>query len=205
MAQANSRSVQSIFGLNGSGKTITARRIVEGSARAVIVDGGFQEEDFPGVRVGDYWEFHAYMKANVDGLFRVRFCPTRAEFPFVCRWVREVGDCLFVVDEADRFLKLGDIDPEFMDLVMRGRHYGATAGVSLVIIAQNPMQVPIDVRRCSTSIIAFNNAEPADVEWLEKMVGKDWAPVFPMLKPGHYVEWVKAVGAQRGVLPGFPA
>lgn len=203
MAQTNSRAVRAIFGLNGSGKTITARRMVEEVGRAMIVDGGFAEDDFPGIRMGSFWEFHDYMKRNADGLFRVRFCPTRAEFPYVCRWAKEAGDCLLVVDEADRYLRLGDLDPEFMDLVMRGRHYGANAGVSLVIVAQNPMQVPIDVRRCSTSIIAFNNAEPADVEWLGKMMGRDMEPVFPMLKPGQYVEWVKAEGAHLGYLPGF--
>lgn len=203
MAQSNTRKVHSVFGLNGSGKTLYTSRYISGAARVVIVDGGFRnEEDFRGIRMNSFWEFHDYMKRNARGLFRVRFCPTREEFPLVCAWVREVGDCFLVVDEADRFLRAGDLDEEFMDLVMRGRHYH-NEGVSLVVVAQNPMQVPIDVRRASTSIVAFNNAEPSDVEWLEKMMGKEWGPKFPMLKPGHYIEWVKAEGARELILPEF--
>lgn len=200
MAQSNKRAVLSIYGLAGSGKTRYARKYLDEFTRAIIIDGGFDEDDFPGDRVWTFAEFHEYMLAHHDRIFRVRFNPTASEFALVCLWVKEAGDCLFLIDECDRFLQQGRIPEEFLDLVARGRHYGAHRGVSMVIISQNPMQIPIDVRRQSTSMIIFNTAEPADLDWLKKVVGDEWAARAPMLPEGHFLEWVKGEGTKEGQL-----
>jgi len=198
VAQANNRQVYSVFGLAGSGKNLWTRRHLDGKTRVVIVDGGFtDEEDFDGIRVETFAEFHAYMKAHVDGLFRVRFCPLSiTEFDFVCRWVREAGDLILVVDEADRFLAQAKIPESFQHLVARGRHWG----VDMVLIASNPMQIHIDVRRQSTSMIIFNTTEPADLDWLRKIVGDEWGDKVPQLQPLHGIEWVKGAGCSEFVL-----
>lgn len=197
MAQANNRKVWSVFGLAGSGKNLWTRRYLQGRSRVIIVDGGFSdEEDFEGIRLETFAEFHAYMLQNHTGLFRVRFCPTVKEFPFVCRWVREAGDCVFVVDEADRFISQSHVPEEFNELNARGRHWG----VDMVVISQNPMQIHINVRRQSTGMIVFNTAEPADVEWFKKMVGDEWGEKVPMLQPLHGIEWIKGQGCTEFTL-----
>lgn len=196
MAQTNNRGLVSVFGLVGSGKTTLAAGLAREYARVVIVDGGYEREnDFPGDRVENWWSFHDYMTARAEGLFRVRFCATPDEFDLVCEWCRVAGDLCLIVDESDRYLVQGKIPDSFMDLVARGRHYGEYQGVSMVVIAQNPMQIPIDVRRQSTEICCFNTAEPADVDWLRKMIGDEWGQKAPMLSKGRYIRWVKGVGS----------
>lgn len=195
--QANKRKVWSAWGMAGSGKTVWARRMVERYTRVVIVDGGFtDEEDFPGIRALTYWEFHAYMLKNIDGLFRVRFSPTREEFPLVCRMVREAGDCLFVVDESDRYNAGGKVDKELMELIARGRHWG----IDMLFVAGTPMQIHIDIRNQSTHLIIFNTSEPAYVEWIAKVIGTEWAAKVPQLPPLHGIEYVKGAGCTEFAL-----
>lgn len=191
MAQTNKRKVWSAFGMAGSGKTVWARRLVESYSRVVIVDGGFtDEEDFPGIRCQTFWEFHAYMLKNIDGLFRVRFCPTREEFPLVCRMVREAGDCLFVVDESDRFNAGGKVDRELVELIARGRHWG----IHMLFIGATLVNIHIDIRNQSTHLIIFNTMEPAYLDWIGQVCGKEVALKAPMLKPLHGIEWVRCEG-----------
>lgn len=195
MSQRNSRRVIAVYGLSGSGKTRYASALARRAGRAIIVDGGFSgESDFPGHRANTFWEFHEFMKRNRSKMFRVRFCPTVEEFALVCDWARVAGDLTLIIDEADRFLIQSRIPEEFLDLAARSRHYGVYEGVSLVVLGQNPMQIPIDVRRMSTEMIIFNTAEPADVDWLRKQIGDEWAARCPTLAPEWYLEWKKGVG-----------
>ncbi len=196
MSNHNNRAVLGVFGLAGSGKTRYSRKYLEEFPRAIIIEGGFPgEREYPGRKVETLAEFNDFMLAHHEGLFQVRYVPAPEEFRWVCSWAREAGDCLLLIDEADRYLQTGKIAPEFMDLVARSRHYGKYMGVPLVVIAQNPMQIPIDVRRQSTSLIVFNTAEPADKEWLGKMMGKEWEEKAPLLQPGEFIDWTKGQGA----------
>jgi len=192
MAQSNKRTVRIIYGIAGSGKTRYTSRFIRSFARSIIIDGGFtNEQDFPGVRIEKYWDLHQFLKENADRVFRVRFCPTTAEFPLVCQWAKILGDLCLVIDEADRFLPPGRVPEEFKDLTARGRHYGEYAGVSIALITQNPKQIPIEVRSQSTHMVIFNTAEPAHVDWLRKCIGKEAALRCQQLPEFHFVEWIK--------------
>lgn len=196
MAQVNKRKVISVFGLAGSGKNVWTRRYLAGKNRVIIVDNGEGEDDFEGIHFETFWEFHAYMKENQDGLFRVRFCPTVAEFPFVVRWAREARDCELVLDEAWRFLSPSHVPEEWNVLVAGGRH----RGVNMVVISPSLSQIHIDVRRQSTGMIIFSTTEPADVDYLKKVIGNEWGDKVMMLQDLHGVEWVRGVGCSEFTL-----
>jgi len=204
MAQHNAREVICVFGQSGSGKTRWLQRFVKSQTRAIIIEGDFPDEtdQFAGIRFDDYWEFHDYMKANYAGLFRARYSPRPEEFELMCTWAKEAGACALIIDEADRFIRQGDIDPVFSELVFRGRHFGDGAGVSLVLAVSDPMKLPIDVRRLATRMIIFNNTEPVDVKWLAEMFARDreWSERVPLLQPGTFIEWRKAEGCAEKTL-----
>jgi hypothetical protein len=192
MAQISRRDVVCVFGLAGSGKTRWARWYVRQQRRAIILEAGFAgENEYPGVKVPDFWSFHEYMNKNKDGVFRVRYAATPAEFPLVCEWAAVAGSLSLVVEEADRYLQQGCIPAEFLELTFRGRHFGDSDGVSIVVISLDPMKMPIDIRRQATRMVIFNTVEPGDVEWLSKVIGKDWAEKCKALPAGRGLEWVK--------------
>ncbi len=197
MSQKNERYLHCIFGPVGYGKTRYNRRYLAKFSRAIIVEGDFPDEpdQYPGILLPDLSTFDDYMMKNMNGLFRARIAARPEDFPFICEWAKVAGDCALFVDEADRYLIPGRVDPAFMDLVARGRHYGRWQGVSLSVVTQNPMQIPIDVRRQATHMIIFNQAEPADKEWLGKLIGKEWEEKCPLLQKFEFIEWEKGKGA----------
>jgi hypothetical protein len=206
MTQKNQRDVLCIFGAAGMGKTRYVQRRMNEWTRAIIVEGGFSgENEYPGVKVETWRDFEGYLESHIDSLFRLRFVPSVPEFSLVCDWAGIVGSCALIIDEADRFLSNRVLEPEFIELVNRGRHFGAIAGrgVSLVCISANPFDFPIAFRRQITKAIIFNTAEPNDVEWLAKLFGsgqREWAEKCALLQPGEYVEWVRGEGCKMGAL-----
>jgi hypothetical protein len=206
MTQKNQRDVLCIFGAAGMGKTRYVQRRMNEWTRAIIVEGGFSgENEYPGVKVETWRDFEDYLESHIDSLFRLRFVPSVPEFSLVCDWAGIVGSCALIIDEADRFLSNRVLEPEFIELVNRGRHFGDIAGrgVSLVCISANPFDFPIAFRRQITKAIIFNTAEPNDVEWLSKLFGsgqREWAEKCALLKPGEFVEWVRGEGCKMGAL-----
>jgi hypothetical protein len=186
--------------------TVMSQKQFNEWTRAIIVEGGFSgENEYPGVKVETWRDFEGYLESHIDSLFRLRFVPSVPEFSLVCDWAGIVGSCALIIDEADRFLSNRVLEPEFIELVNRGRHFGAIAGrgVSLVCISANPFDFPIAFRRQITKAIIFNTAEPNDVEWLAKLFGsgqREWAEKCALLKPGEYVEWVRGEGCKMGAL-----
>lgn len=208
MAQHNRREIFAIFGAAGMGKTRYTQNKMRGWTRAIICEGGFSDEDeYLGVKVDNWTQLENYLEDHIDSLFRVRYAPSAVEFPLICEWAAVVGSCHVIVEEADRYLNSKVIDPSFLELVNRGRHFGAHgSGVSLVAISSNPFDFPIAFRRQITRAVIFNTAEPNDVEWLSKLFGsgeREWAEKCAKLPPGEYVEWVRGVGCKMGKVEDF--
>lgn len=194
--QSNKREVLCVFGANGQGKTRWIQAHVKTWTRAIILDGGFKDErEFPGVKVHTFRDLEDVLERRAVGPFRVRYTARdRAEFAMVCEWARELGGLALVVDEADRYLSGGLIEPEFLELVNRGRHFGVGEGVHIVAASANPFDFPIAFRRQITRAVIFNTSEPNDVDWLAKLVGRDWAEKAPLLKVGEFIEWTRGAG-----------
>lgn len=188
------------------GKTRYVQSRVPEWTRAIFVEGGFESEtEFPGVKAECLRDLMDYLEDNQDGIFRVRYVPTGEEFPIVCDMAAAVGSCALVIDEADRFLRNRNLEPEFLELINRGRHFGHIdgQGVSLVCISANPFDFPIDFRRQITTAVIFNTAEPNDVEWLAKLFGatqREWAEKCSRLQPGQFVLWERGKGCTEGTL-----
>lgn len=196
--QSNEREIRGIIGLAGSGKSTLARALLKNRQRAIVLENGFTDEtEFPGARAATLHDLVQHVAARVDRMFWVRYAAALDEFADVCHLARVAGALTLVIDEADRFLYMRDLPPEWIDLVQRGRHYGDGEGVSIMAITSDPMKIPIDLRRQFTVLDIFNTAEPADKKWLADLIGWEVAEKAAALKPGKYLEWVKGEGCEE--------
>src|SRR5713101_1979996 len=164
-----------IFGLRGSGKSTLSRQLMQSYPRVLIVDP-HREHGNPDPRV------HYTGAVEIGSL--------EQEFPRLCALAWELGDCLFVVEEVDRFCGPGRISPEFFDIVNYGRHAPGPPAperpVDYLTISRYPAAVHIAVRSQAYEIYCFTMNEPAHVEYIAEVAGKEFAGGLQTLPPHHY-------------------
>jgi hypothetical protein len=185
-----------IFGQDGTGKTTKAVELLQGYSRVLVLDAGFQQ--FPAIQARDLdGAVDALKEAEAFGTarpFRVSFTPLPDEYDLCFLLARDLGNCVFVMEEADRFDGMGPWQSEY---VYRGRHWG----VSLICLTIQPFAVPKDFRRILKEVYAFRTIEPSDVDYIESIVGPE-AELLPTLSgppqspPFDYLKWSPYDGAK---------
>src|SRR5712692_2000968 len=187
-----------IFGLRGSGKSTLARQLMQSYPRVLIVDPHREHGrtdprvHYTGaVEIGSLEQLVEYL-GQTQGRWRIAYFNTalEQEFPRLCALAWELGDCLFVVEEVDRFCGPGRISPEFFDIVNYGRHAPGPPAperpVDYLTISRYPAAVHIAVRSQAYEIYCFTMNEPAHVEYIAEVAGKEFAGGLQTLPPHHY-------------------
>lgn len=79
-----------------------------------------------------------------------------------------MGDCILCIEEAAFVFPMHTRTPQWLrDIIFLGRH----RGVSLIITAQRPVSIPIDLRSQASRVVSFAQHEGADVQWLRTYFG----------------------------------
>ena len=104
------------------------------------------------------------------------------------------GDCTFVLEECALLFKRGaNLDEWANRLIFMGRHQRVT----LVLVAQRAMKIPLDVRSQATRIVSFRQTDPGDVDAITEVMGargtelEDTIRELPEL---HCVDWEPGKG-----------
>lgn len=185
------REVVLVLGKTGSGKTTWARRFIQTQTRVIVLDAGFQ--DYQVRSVSDLSELISVVdKLNVggSGFFRITYTPRMYESPVIMDLSRVVANCWLVLEEADR-MEDPKVNPEYDEIISRGRHYG----VSILAVSLYPFKLPADLRRQATRIVCYRMHEPRDLDYLYDIIGEDVSKL-PGLKPFHYLDWRAGHGSE---------
>lgn len=213
------RNVDLIFGPTGSGKTYLADQVIKDYPRVLIADAAFGEFDSmefsDSVALVDYL---ANIKAFPDSRvsrggkpssvpFRVSYTPLPNERDWFFELALELGTCLLVLEEADRFEDTNEY-PRYSELIIRGRH----DGVSLLALGLRPSFLPKDLRTDVTQIYCFGLTDDDDLEYISDIAGKKIYEVPPPkvgTKPPHpYLHWRRGhdpeiIGGSK-IIPSVP-
>lgn len=192
MPTLKKRNVRLIVGPAGSGKTTLAKQFVNSLNRAVILDSDFQE--FEAEHFLDVHEFYEYLEENgkADN-FRASYTPLDGEQELMFAWAKSIGDhkeATLVLEECDRFP-----EPEsksmFGAMMKRGRHWG----LHMIGISLYPFAINIGLRRAATEIYVFRQHEPADLEWLGKVMAPSVIDQITKLGEYEFIKWTAKTGA----------
>lgn len=194
------RDLTLVFGGDGTGKTtFVVNTILPKYPRKLVLGAGFDEDyraanksydlDSLVSRLGDLQAFGSQRP------FYEYYTPAPDEYDLMFLLARDLGNCLIVAEEADRFNPMGYWETEY---VYRGRHWG----VSMVGLTIQPYGCPKDWRRILKELISFRQVEPSDIDYIYTLIGEK-AYEIPQLPgpdrshkpPFPYLRWTPSEGA----------
>lgn len=192
-----------VLGRRGSGKTTLVKSWLPGLRRLLVVD---PNHEYKGgtvcTRVGALYE-----AAREADTFQLVYRPPvgipdddeLARVDLVAAVALDVGRCLLVIDEADRYVKHGrDTLPHVAQAINQGRH----RGVGMVTVARRPSRLPKDVIENASALYLFHLHEPHSLRYLAGIIGAD-VERLRGLGPGEYAAWDERRGVEfrRVALP----
>lgn len=192
-----------LLGLPNSGKTFLLCRRIRTCRRVIVFDpvnadtlAPLLSEGFLHVHQPD--QLRDAIAATWGGDFRIMYSPTSgdgfAHFEAVNAIVKFAGDCVYAVDEVDKFQEPGYAPPQLYELLNYGRH----AHVAMIGTARRPAQVSKEYTYGLSEICAFATTEPGDLDYLEKKIGWEASSKVPTLGKYEYLRWLQTGEAAIG-------
>jgi hypothetical protein len=166
-----------VFGRKGAGKTSLARWSLARHSRCLIVDPHREYSDLA-VEIDSLDALPEYFERS-EGRWRIAYHNDHLndDFPTLCNVMYGVGDCHFLVDEADWFCTPLAIPYEFDRLVKYGRH----RRITLCCLSRAPSEVHRNITRNAYECFAFSLQEPRDLEYLRAYCGEEFTGQLPGL------------------------
>lgn len=194
-----------VLGQDGTGKTtLVKEQLLPKYHRVLILDADLQEFDAYHAQsleevIAKLTEWDAF---GTHKPFRISFTPLPDEIDICFLLARDIGDCVIIAEEADRFHDVGHWQTEY---IYRGRHWG----VSVIGLTLQPMALPKDYRRILRELYSFRQIEPSDIDYTAQLIGKA-AYEIPKLEgpevddegnptnkpPFPYLKWAPGRGAK---------
>lgn len=187
-----------IFGRKGSGKTTLARRLLAHHSRTLIVDP-LREYGEVAVQVASPPDLAEYVVSQARWRVAYHNEEMNREFEGLCRVAMALGNCLFLIEEADWFCDPTSIPEELERLVKYGRHHD----IITLVISRRPSEVHRLLTSQAYAIYCFTTQEPRDLEYLGRLVGREFADGLGDLPPYHYRYqnlWDRSGGMEEKVL-----
>jgi len=146
------REIIGVFGKTGFGKSLWAGHYTRYKKRLLVYDpygdGQWDTEfldtvaDIEGV-------------VDTDGTFAMGVNDV-GEVDALCELGVELGDCYILLEEFSTIADKGaTISDALRKVIFQGRH----DNVSLVVVAQRPMSIPIDLRSQITRVVSFRQTD----------------------------------------------
>jgi hypothetical protein len=186
------RDVILVFGKTGSGKTEWIKQYLSSCTRVLIADAdqrGYPAKHF---ETFDDLAVHAANNLSPQSFFRFSYTPYEDEFPIFLDLGRILSPIHLVLEEADR-LPDPSYCPEYQEIIVRGRH----TSTSIVAASIYPALMPKMLRSQASRIIVFRQHEPADIDWLRRVMGED-ASRLPNLGDHEFFDWTPGLAPTDG-------
>lgn len=156
-------------GLPGTGKTTLAKYLASqyDETKLLIYDPLDQYVGFP------------------DSCRYIPASDTAAEFDSICRKLCARTDCVFVVEECERYIGQGrELGPHAFDLINRGRNWG----IGIIAVTRRIQRLNKDFFDLCQSVFFFKCGLRSR-NYIEDMIGRTWAEKIRELEPFNFLHY----------------
>jgi Cdc6-like AAA superfamily ATPase len=163
-------NITTILGHKGSGKTQLSKYISQNISRLIVWDflGQFECNDIANHTA----KLEQVLKHSV---YNVAVRLPEHYFPFICEFVKQQGNCTFLIDEIDMISSPSSIPKELDYLLRYGRHHdnGTGNGIDIIATARRPAEVHRNLTANSDDIYVYQTHEPRDLTYLSHFMRID--------------------------------
>lgn len=165
-------NIMTIVGRKGSGKTELAKYLTQNEHRLIVWDflGQFECND-----ICNHTAKIEY--AIKHSSFNIAVRLPEHYFPSICQWIKQIGNCTFLIDEIDMVSSPSEVPPELNYLIQYGRHCVGEKdtghGVDLIATARRAAEIPRAFTANSDDIFVYQTHEPRDLTYLGRFMRVD--------------------------------
>jgi len=161
------REVVIVLGRTGQGKSIWSRQFMHDKKRLLVYDP-LMEANVDYLSTAKLIEFAEVHPDKRDKNFRYGTA-NPDDVPLLDSCAYGYGDCWLFLEEASVVFPSNSRSPEWIrNSIFLGRH----RNLSMIITAQRPTSIPVDLRSQASRIICFSQHEKNDVSWLGNYFGE---------------------------------
>jgi len=155
------REVVIVLGRTGQGKSIWSRQFMHDKKRLLVYDP-LKEANVDYLSTAKLIEFAEVHPDKRDKIFRYGTA-NPDDVPLLDSCAYGYGDCWLFLEEASVVFPANSRSPEWIrNSIFLGRH----RNLSIIVTAQRPTSIPVDLRSQASRIICFSQHEKNDVSWL---------------------------------------
>lgn len=155
------REVIIVLGRTGMGKSIWCRQFLKDKSRLFVYDP-IMEINCSYLKTNQLITLAEIEKKESMRKFRVGTTNTD-DVPLLTSCAYEYGNCWLSLEEASVVFNAGTRSPDWIrDAIFLGRH----RNMSMLVTAQRPTSIPVDLRSQASRIVCFSQHEKNDVGWL---------------------------------------
>lgn len=160
------REVVIVLGKTGMGKSVMTRKLLQPIRRIFAFD---PYRDMPGQYINSDILLELYDSGKLHSNNNFFYITDNSDDVELFGSIAYLsGHCALAIEEMGFLFNSHDAIPGWMrEMVFGGRH----RFVSLYVVAQRAVSIPIDLRSQATRLISFAQHEGADVNWLKNYFG----------------------------------
>lgn len=167
------REIVIVLGKTGQGKSVWTRSFLQNKKRIFAFDP-LQDFDanylYSSVALADRIDSLRDVEADATTELEYKIAVSRIELlELLGVGSFLVGNNYLMIEECAYCFEKGMRIPQWLrDIIFLGRH----RGVSLIVTAQRPVSIPIDLRSQASRVVSFSQHEGADMDWLRDYFGE---------------------------------
>lgn len=175
------REVIIVLGRTGQGKSIWSRQFLSDKKRLLAYDP-LQDVNVDYLSTPDLIKFAEGIQAQQGRRALAQFRLGTQNFedaPLLDSCAFSLGNCWLFLEEASVIFPSRSVSPEWIrKSIFLGRH----RSLSMLVTAQRPTSIPVDLRSQASRIICFSQHEKNDVQWMQSYFG-DESDMIGQLEP----------------------
>lgn len=179
------RTITTILGKTGQGKTLWTKSQLKQLQRKIIIDSQDEyeaQESFEDIFTFGDRLIDSLLGGPLDLNYKIQ---NFDDFDKICNLVKYCKNITLIIEEASIFLNSNSLPRDLENMILFGRRKEQ----SIFAISQRPALISRTLTSQTNRFILFNMTEPRDLEYLKSIIGSEIADEIRTLDRLEYIDY----------------